>query len=379
MKEVVSLNVKYAGRKVGILAEAADGRIAFQYDTEWLSRGFSISPLSLPLENRVFMPERNTFDGLFGVFDDSLPDGWGRLLVDRMLLKNRVDPNAVSQLSRLAIVGSNGMGALEYEPEMFEHNEIDISDYDKLSEECTKILDDGDSDKLDELVILGGSSGGARPKVFAEWNGSKWMIKFPSKLDRKDIGEEEYRYVLCAGKCGIRVPTIRLFESAVCKGYFGAMRYDRVHFSDGTWKKIHGITAGGLLETSHRIPNLDYAILMKLTSILTNDNGQLEEMYRRMCFNVFAHNRDDHAKNFSFQYCEDEERWKLAPAYDLTYSSSIGGEHATTVNGNGIDPGLNDLLKVAAESGIKEAKARSMALDVHDMISKDLGYIIGSK
>lgn len=105
--------------------------------------------------------------------------------------------------------------------------------------------------------------------------------------------------------------------------------------------------SAAILETSHRIPNLDYDILMKLTLQLTKSMEECEKLYRLMCFNVFAHNRDDHSKNFSYIYRDEEKRWILSPAYDLTYSNSIGGEHATTVNGNGADPGMDDLLSVA--------------------------------
>lgn len=105
--------------------------------------------------------------------------------------------------------------------------------------------------------------------------------------------------------------------------------------------------SAAILETSHRIPKLDYDILMKLTLQLTKSMEECEKLYRLMCFNVFAHNRDDHSKNFSYIYRDEEKRWILSPAYDLTYSNSIGGEHATTVNGNGADPGMDDLLSVA--------------------------------
>ena len=117
------------------------------------------------------------------------------------------------------------------------------------------------------------------------------------------------------------------------------------------------LSAAAILETSHRIPNLDYDILMKLTLQLTKSMEECEKLYRLMCFNVFAHNRDDHSKNFSYIYRDREKRWILSPAYDLTYSNSIGGEHATTVNGNGVDPGMEDLLSVAKKIGIGMAKA----------------------
>ena len=122
------------------------------------------------------------------------------------------------------------------------------------------------------------------------------------------------------------------------------------------------ISASGLLETSHRIPNLDHDILMKLTLNLTSDYQELLELYKRMCFNVFAHNRDDHSKNFSYLYVDN--KWCLSPAYDLTYSSSLNGEHAMTLNGNGKDPGLADILEIAKRYKLDLNHAKEIALDI---------------
>ena len=133
------------------------------------------------------------------------------------------------------------------------------------------------------------------------------------------------------------------------------------------------VSAAGLLETSHRIPNLDYDLLMRLTLQLTQSMEECEKLYRLMCFNVFAHNRDDHSKNFSYLYSEKESRWILSPAYDLTYSNSIGGEHATTVHGNGANPGLNDLLEVAKTIGISSIKAKRIAEEIKEKVTLQLG------
>lgn len=130
--------------------------------------------------------------------------------------------------------------------------------------------------------------------------------------------------------------------------------------------------SAAILETSHRIPNLDYDILMKLTLQLTKSMEECEKLYRLMCFNVFAHNRDDHSKNFSYIYRDEEKRWILSPAYDLTYSNSIGGEHATTVNGNGADPGMDDLLSVAKKIGLGMTKARKTAAEIQECVQERL-------
>lgn len=367
MKESKQLMVNYHGKTVGTLAETKNGYGAFQYDKEWLEHGFSISPFSLPLENRVFVAKSDVFEGLFGVFSDSLPDGWGRLLVDRMLLKKGIQPGMVRAMTRLGIVGSSGMGALEYVPELWPMEEKESFDLEQLARECELIFEDKECSNLEELFRRGGSPGGTRPKVLVRVEDEPWLVKFPSLYDDPAIGKEEYAYMKCAALCGIDVPEVRLFPAKENNGYFGVKRFDRVN-----GKKVHMITASGLLETSHRVPNLDYHDLMKLTYVLTKDSRQMEELYRRMCFNVFAHNRDDHSKNFSYLYDEAEERWKLTPVYDLTYSDSLGGEHATCVNGNGIKPGLEDLLAVGRATGIPKDKLKSIAEEIREIVMAEL-------
>lgn len=362
------LGVFCGERKVGTLAAAPGYLIAFEYDKEWLEKGFSISPFSLPLKNQVFIPKSyEPFEGLFGVFSDSLPDGWGRLLVDRMLQKKKIKPETVDSLNRLSIVGSSGMGALTYYPENT-IEQLDTSwDLDEIAAECVKLFETNTTDNLDEIFALGGSSGGARPKIFYKIDGKEWIVKFPSSIDRKEIGRQEYEYSQCARKCGICVPKTRLLPSRQNSGYFATQRFDR---EDG--ERFHMISAGGLLETSHRIPNLDYNILMQLTLKLTGSYEEVEKLYRLMCFNVFSHNRDDHSKNFSFLYREEKGVWELSPAYDLTYSSSLGGEHATTIDGNGKNPGKKELLSVAENIKLDRKKAERIAEEIQHRVALDL-------
>ncbi len=359
------LKVFYNDILVGTLAKTPDRVVAFEYDLDWLNNGFSISPFSLPLIKKVFIPKYDPFGGLFGVFNDSLPDGWGRLLVDRLFLKNKINPEGIDNLNRLAVVQESGMGALTYKPEHRFESKNNIADYDILAQECSKILESQNSDNLDELFILGGSSGGARPKILISIDNEDWIIKFPSSSDSKNIGEKEYQYSLCAKDCGINMTETRLFPSKICSGYFGIKRFDRKN-----GKKIHMISASGLLETSHRLPNLDYNTLMKLTLELTRNYQDIEQLFRLMCFNVFAHNRDDHSKNFSFLFDDAKKEWHLSPAYDLTYSSSFNGEHATTINGEGKNPTLDDILVVAKNIGLKENFAKDIALDIQKKCSK---------
>ena len=370
MEIIDKLEVRLGSDKIGDLASYKNGLVAFAYTPEWIQKGFSISPFRLPLRSGVFIPKYDPFDGLFGIFADSLPDGWGRLLVDRMLLREREDPLSVGSLARLAIVGSSGMGALSYYPSHQWKSETARKDFDLLAEECRKILASEQTDDLDLLFQMGGSSGGARPKVLIQINGEEWIVKFPSSSDPADVGKMEYAYALCAAKCGIEVPKTALFPSRKNGGYFGAMRFDRALLTSGKTERIHMASASALLEVSHRIPALDYHSLMALTWQLTKDFQELEKMYRLMCFNVFAHNRDDHSKNFSFLF--HQGRWHLSPAYDLTYSSSLGGEHATTINGNGKNPGLEDILAVAKKAGLNQTKARIIAEEIREIVYTEL-------
>lgn len=134
------------------------------------------------------------------------------------------------------------------------------------------------------------------------------------------------------------------------------------------------LTAAALLELDFEQPSLDYHSLMKLTKILTRDNTEdIENMFRRMCFNVFAHNRDDHSKNFTYLYDEEKDSWQLSPAYDLTYSSTYYGEHTTTVDGNGRNPGRKEILTVGITAGMK----KEVCVDIMDQIEKCVRDMLG--
>lgn len=221
------LHVLYHNIPVGTLAMAQSRLVAFEYTEDWLKNGFSISPFSLPLRKEVFLPSKYYFQGLWGVFADSLPDAWGRLLLERLLKTQGKNPDLLTVLDCLVIVGTSGMGALTYEPEEEWAATPDYLDLDDLAYQCKKILNTKYSDKLDELFSLGGTSGGARPKILTEINNEPWIIKFPASPDGENAGFMEYEYYLCAKKCGISMSESQLFPSQKCKGYFGTRRFDR--------------------------------------------------------------------------------------------------------------------------------------------------------
>ena len=170
----------------------------------------------------------------------------------------------------------------------------------------------------------------------------------------------------CAASCGIAVPETWLMPSRWCSGYFAVRRFAREKSGDARIRR-HMLTAAAILEVDWRTPSLDYHTLMKLTRILSRSNASdTEQMFRRMCFNVFAHNRDDHAKNFSWIYDPQQDCWHPSPAYDLTWSTTYFGEHTTTVDGNGKDPGMNELLAVGRAAGMSARVCRSIAGEIQE-------------
>lgn len=371
-----TLQVLFGDKVVGTLGLARNHQVAFEYTDEWLETGFSISPFSLPLRKEVFIPTKDYFEGLFGVFADSLPDAWGRLLLKRLLKERNQRTDELTVLDRLAIVGESGMGALIYRPNRELYAKQDIADLDELAVQCQKIMNTEYSEKLDELYRLGGTSGGARPKIMTRIGGEDWIIKFPAHVDGKNAGKMEYEYALCAQKCGISMSEVRLFSSEQCEGYFGTKRFDRITNREGS-KRVHMLTAAALLELDFTQPSLDYNSLMKLTKIITENNEEdIENMFRRMCFNVFAHNRDDHSKNFTYLYDEQSDKWRLSPAYDLTYSNTYYGEHTTTVDDNGKNPGIKDLLEVGKKAGLKRDWCQAVAEEIRDCVSEMLDEYI---
>ena len=352
INNVNELIVKYNDVVVGYLKELKDRRIAFQYSKSWIKNGFSISPLSLPLKDEVFISQSKYFNGLFGVFNDSLPDGWGELLFRRMLVKNGINIEKLSPLTRLSFVNSSSLGALRYYPINYNENENLDFDLDKLYIESSKIFKDENVNDLDYVYKFGGSSGGARPKVHIKHNNEEWIVKFPCSYDPIEAGVEEYKINELAKKCDINVNECELFKSRTNKGYFGCKRFDRDD------KSIHMISLSSLLETTHKIPNLDYSHLFQVIRIICNDEGEIYEAFKRMCFNVLIGNKDDHGRNFSFLYDEKKKSYVLSPFYDIT-ETPFKLEHEMTVNNNG-NPSKEDIMIIAKKFELNLEKCDSI-------------------
>ena len=356
MKWIDKLSVLYRDKKVGILTMTPDNtRCAFQYDKEWLSTGFSISPIELPLKPDLFIAKPEPFWGNFGIFEDSLPDGYGRYLLNRLLRKQNIDDSNLTPIQRLSIVGNSGMGALCYVPESYIGEEKSLPEIDTLQQMALDVLSEKSDVGTDILYFNSGNSGGCRPKCLLHDQDGSWLVKFRHNYDPEDMGAMEYRYNLTARKCNIQVADFKFLEGK----YFASKRFDLK-----AGERLHIATAGALLNESISQPKLDYKILLHLTGFLTQDPKQVDEMFRRMVFNVLTDNKDGHAKNFSFIY--ENDRWILSPAYDLTLCS-IGyhGERATSVNNNGT-PTLDDMLTVGESIRINRKKGMELFQTVYE-------------
>jgi len=381
-KPIEIVNVKYCrGDEIVPMGRLAinNRKIFFEYEAEFLKTKLELSPFKLPLRSGVIACEDNVFEGLFGIFNDSLPDGWGRLLLDRKLTKIGISPTTITPLDRLCYAGRNGMGALMYEPEISDAKANPrLKDLDVIADQCVH-FQDNDDEFIDDLFVMNGSSAGARPKILVSISKDEkleitesdpkishdnWIIKFRSSTDPKDIGCIEYAYHLMAKAAGLEVPEAKLFKSKKCDGYFGVKRFDRQKSSF-----VHIHTISGLLHSDHRVPTLDYEILLKATLHLTKNVQECEKQFRQMVFNIFSHNRDDHAKNFSF-LMDKNGKWKVSPAYDLNFSSGPVGQHCTTILGEGKNPTIEHILKLAEMVSIKPKRAKEIVEEVKVAVLK---------
>jgi serine/threonine-protein kinase HipA len=381
MKHTSKLDVLISGNRVGGLAKSDRGEIWFEYDPVWIKSGFDLSPMKqFDLKLGAFKPTNNIFSGLHGVFNDALPDGWGLLLMDRAVKKNLGwDPHEISPLDRLAYIGGRAMGALKFRPAMASVGATPAPSLENLAEDAMLVQEGVAEEILSALYIYGGSPGGARPKVTLaiERGGDRcmsgfedipenfdhWIVKFRTQMADPDcMGRIEMAYAKMAEAAKIEMPATRLI-TVMARGkkeeFFAVQRFDRI----GNTKR-HVISLGGMLEISHRAPSIDYSGLLKAVSFVTKDVGEIEKAFRLMVFNVLAHNKDDHVKNFSF--IRDHKGWSLTPAYDLTFSGGMSNQHMTSVSGEG-NPTLGAIRKIAEDLQIN--KWEETVREVHDAVS----------
>ncbi len=366
-KIFVSLILEGQEHDVGELV-LSEQKIYFRYHSDFLQTKLNLSPINLPFNGEINTPGKDPFDGLFGVFNDSLPDGWGQLLLDRTLSSKGINIAQITPLDRLAYVGSHGVGALTYKPEIVNDSHLSRKlKLDFIGEEMSHILKGSSSEIIEELFMLGGSSGGARPKIFANYNPATntitqgidklqdgfedWMIKFPSTSDNPEIARIEYSYHKMALQAGIEMSECKLFQGKSGKVYFGTKRFDR-----NQDKRLHVHTASGLMHDNFRASTMDYGHLMDAAFKLEKHVKAYEKVFRLAAFNVFAHNRDDHSKNFSF-LMNANGQWIFAPAYDLTFSNSSYGIHSTMIAGESQNPGKKHLMRLAQHFGIRKGES----------------------
>jgi len=365
--EKITVSIQLNEEEIPVGELVGEGKnIYFKYNADFIKRGLEISPIKLKLNNLINKADPIPFDGLYGVFADSLPDGWGKLLLDRALTSRGVIVDDITVLDRLAYVGSSGMGALTYKPEL-EQEELEVFEVelDKIAKATNQIISGTATDVLDDLFKLGGSSGGARPKILVGYNpktqdilGSNktlpadyehWLIKFPSSFDRPDIANIEFAYYKMALDAGIEMSESKLFQGLSGQSYFGTKRFDRI----GN-KRLHLHSAAGIMHDNFRLSSMDYGDLMDCAFQLERDVRAYEKILRLAAFNVFAHNRDDHSKNFAFLMDADGP-WKVAPAYDLTFSTSGHGMHSTSVARESKNPTRKQLMELGEYFHIKDA------------------------
>ncbi|VAW72415.1 HIPA PROTEIN [hydrothermal vent metagenome] len=376
------LNVHYLASPdkemtVGQLA-MYQGRIYFEYDPAFLRTGIELSPFSLPLKAGALHAEPAPWGGLYGLFNDSLPDGWGLLLMDRHLRSKGIDTRYLTPLDRLAYMGHATMGALVYEPSTEEARDAFDIDISVMARGAIDIYAGHSSDVLPEIAQAGGSPAGARPKVLvhlceeqmvsgereAPEGFESWVIKFFAEPEGSNTGKIEYAYSLMAKAAGINMPETRLFQDNNGNAWFGIKRFDRC-----ARERIHMHTLGGLIDADFRLPSLDYMDVLRVTQALTRNTEGVQAAFALMVFNVLAYNRDDHSKNFSY-LMDSDGQWCLSPAYDLTCSSGINGEHTTAIAGEGRAPTEAHMFQVGETVGLKQVSMQRIVERVTASISR---------
>ncbi len=378
------LNVSYHGQRVGQLDEGK-GRVYFEYDPAWLAHGHELSPLHLARKPGALYHHGKAFDGLPGLFWDSLPDSWGAKLMELRFAEKGIEPKNVTRLMRLAYVGQRGIGALTYEPSWPETDQRPAVQQTKLivlERESREVVAGAAGKVLPHLLEAGGTAGGAHPKVLVGINdraanevvyGSNrypagytpWLIKFDLS-ERNSVAPLEQAYAAMARSAGIAMPETRLFTvhdqtTGGLRQHFGVKRFDR----DGE-EAVHVHSYAGV---THRDPDKgDYRELLLVTKTLTRDMTQVTEAFRRMVFNVVASNRDDHGKNHAFLYRNGQ--WTLSPAFDVTYVSPVTQSmRGMAVAGEWRAPGWGQLQGVAQDAGLEPRVVRAVTEQVAQAVT----------
>lgn len=396
--EVKTCEVFLWGTRIGfVYLNDINDICSFEYDKDFIKMQIEISPIKMPLSNVVYsFPDldKNTFRGLPGLLYDSLPDKFGNAVIKNWLTSVGREVDTFNVIERLCYTGKRGMGALEYEP-MIEQtkdksNNIDISSLAILADE---ILDEKKNIKISydninemELLKLGTSAGGARAKAIIAINEKAGMIKsgqidagegyeyYIVKFDgikengdhnEKDVKEYtkiEYCYYLMAKECNIDMTKCMLYKDGE-KNHFMTKRFDRM-VKNGKMEKLHMQTLSALTHIDYNVPLLcSYESLAKYSKMLNIDYEDIEQIYKRMAFNVIGVNCDDHVKNFSF-LMERNGQWKLAPAYDMTFAYKKGNKwlskHQMSINNKSENITIEDMIECGKNMELSERKSRQI-------------------
>lgn len=387
MEKPLEVDAYLYGHKIGTMIMHL-GRIYFEYDTAFTSLGLEISPLKLNTKKitgaYTNSDSSDYYYGMCGVFFQSLPDKHGMPFIDRYFERQGVASDKVTLLQKLTFIADRGMGAIEYAPK--EHEEImDVAialGAKELREEMRLVLEDDvkSTTVRDFMNIINNASpiGGARPKLLISYNQQtgeirsnsgalqdgfvRSILKFDESYPNADgiiesieLTRLEHLHMSLAKECGITIPAMTLIEENG-EHHLIFQRYDR----DKNDQKIHVCSAAGLMHKNIRVAQvMSYEELLKLTNLITKSQSDVEEMFARMVFNALSFNVDDHAKNFEFMM-DRTGQWRLAPAYDVTYSKGVVKEHLTSINGKSSDFSIDDFLIIAKKNLIPKKKAEEI-------------------
>lgn len=398
---VVAVNMW--GNTIGYLHQQDNGTITLRYNKDFQESGIEVSPITMPLSNRLYtfprLPEV-TFHQLPGLVADSLPDKFGTAVINRYLESQGRTADSLSVIEKLCYTGTRGMGALEYEPAKDLHIGNYAVDLDALTQLASDVLsekEDFHTRKNDalmtQLMESGSSVGGARAKTLIAWNPETndirsgqiqagtgyeyWLLKFDNIKNNRDKDQTpdeaeytriEYAYYLMAAAAGIEMSECRLYEENG-SAHFMTKRFDR---RDRTGEKIHMQSLCALAHMDFNSPRIhSYEEAFNIMKRLRLPYDQLIQLFRRMVFNDFAKNFDDHTKNISF-LMDKNGAWSLAPAYDVTFSyrqnSVWVNSHQMLINGKAKDIVADDFLKVAKLAGIKKSDALKSIEQVRDAV-----------
>lgn len=340
---------------LGRLGLSSRNEYFFEYDQQYLASFPNPSPALLKFSPGL---QQEKCGGFPHFLADSLPDDWGQKLMNIEFRKKSLSFSEISFIDRLRNLDDNVLGALSFSPREFggfSRKSLEIKNIEELSQNALGVNEDDTSEVLESLNKISCSSGGSKPKgtlyfprdfrsCKESWQASfdAWIVKFKthSTVLASEEGICEYIYAQLAKRSGITLPNTHLFELPDSR-LFAIQRFDR----EGQ-RRIFSASAAGLLGLDWRLPSLDYEQLIRLTFRLTKSVPSTREIFRRMIFNLFSGNQDDHAKNWNFLQ-DDSGNWTLSPAFDITFSPNPYCEHSTSLKGFVKAPPRNVILHLA--------------------------------